>query len=188
MKSTILIALLLNFFTKSFCQIDSVKILHFQTYTMYVDQLEYEFKNQVKSNICIGGSIEEGSISTIPNVKDSNSLIKVKKGGFGKYTLKNCRYGKNDTIYKILYHDNVDKNLYKIFYYENNCLVASQIRLENDNSRSEIIYSNTEYYDDSSIIYYNTKIDQIEEQLKYRIEIDAYQVGYLYLSNALFKY
>jgi len=112
------------------------------------------------------GTISHQTTKVIYNeTKGKNDTIVKSEiiGGFSKETLT-----VGDTILRILYHDNVDKNIYETFYFKNNQLICSKIRLEADGIRN-VLYNGIEYYRSGILIY--TKSPPAKAKKKYRARI-----------------
>lgn len=161
---------------------DSIEVLNIKKYKIYIDSLikydeHYEY---------IMSGIEEGKIKRetrrVKNntfTDDLDTTIKIKNGGFGKYTYGNR---KGDTLYKIYYHDNIDKNYYEYFYFRNNQLVTASIVYE-ENSSTKVFYSREEYYSESRTLKIEESKKKIATLYRERVSIDLRKKGIRYLSE-----
>ena len=84
-------------------------------------------------------------------------------GGFSKqiFTL-------GDTILRILYHDNIDNNIYETFYFRDKQLICAKVRLE-ANGIGNMRYSGIEYYRGGIRVY--TKSPPTKAKKKYRSRV-----------------
>ncbi|MEO7046629.1 MAG: hypothetical protein ABI091_15095, partial [Ferruginibacter sp.] len=126
-------------------QTDKDAIANIQTYTKYIDSIS----DNDDSTILISKSIAEGTItqeivstSKIGHCNKIDTIRTTKKGGFGQYTIQNKT---GDTVYRILYHDNINKNFYETYYYKNNQLVFAKIDYQEDGI-GQTFYFREEYY------------------------------------------
>lgn len=161
---------------------DSIEVVNIKKYKIYIDSLikydeHYEY---------IMSGIEEGKIKretrrvkTNTFTDDLDTTIKIKNGGFGKYTYGNR---KGDTLYKIYYHDNIDKNYYEYFYFRNNQLVTASIIYE-ENSSTKVFYSRKEYYSESRTLKVEGSKKKIATVYRERVSIDLRKKGIRYLSE-----
>ncbi|WP_430900948.1 MULTISPECIES: hypothetical protein [unclassified Paraflavitalea] len=161
---------------------DSIEVVNIKKYNIYIDSLikydeHYEY---------IMSGIEEGKIKretrrvkTNTYTDDLDTTIKIKNGGFGKYTYGNR---KGDTLYKIYYHDNIDKNYYEYFYFRNNQLVSASIVYE-ENSSTKVFYSREEYYSESRTLKVEESKKKIATVYRERVSIDLRKKGIRYLSE-----
>ena len=70
-------------------------------------------------------------------------------GGFGVYTLSNA---KGDTALRIEYHDNIDVNIYKVYYYKLNILIYATVELKENRGEMKRIYWKEEVYNADGIV------------------------------------
>jgi hypothetical protein len=159
---------------------DSLTIRKIKSFTNYIDSLSENDENQ---NFLIK-SIEEGNInqeivttSIVGHTNKTETVRETRKGGFGKYTLENI---KGDSLYKILYHDNIDKNYYETYYYNDNKLVYSKIDYKED-SLEQTFYYKEEFYKDSLIILYTESRELIDSKYRRRVSFNLREKGETYL-------
>ncbi len=159
-----------------FAQVDTITISKIDAYTKYIDSLS---ANDERQNFVIQhkaeGRISEETVSTsiVGHSNKIDTTRKTKNGGFGKYTIHNV---KGDTVYKILYHDNIDKNFYESFYYKDNNLVYSKIDYQ-ENGIGQTFYYREEYYKDNKILFVNESPKSIETGFRQRVTFDLRKKG-----------
>ncbi len=106
-----------------FAQTDSYSILSINNFIRKTDSLIEKDNNQ--KFIVIG--IAEGEIYKKPLateiIGDTNRIDPVRSKISGAWSAYSYENPKHDTLYKIEYHDNLEKDFYLTFYYENNKLV-----------------------------------------------------------------
>ncbi len=161
---------------------DSTEIAKIKTFIKYIDSLSEKDETQE----FVIKSIAEGKITqettTLANTGQHNkadTTFNVKNGGFGKYTTENL---KGDTVYKILYHDNIDKNYYEMFYYKDNNLVYSRIEYQNDGI-GQTFYYREEYYKDNDTLMINESTEPIDNAYRQRVTFDLRKKGTDYLNQ-----
>ena len=155
---------------------DTIAVRNIKAFTKYIDSLTEKDENQK----FVVKSISEGTITqeivTTSIVGHSNkidTMRKTKTGGFGKYTTENI---KGDTIYKIIYHDNIDKNFYEIHYYKDNKLVYSKIDYQEDGV-GQTFYYKEQYYKDNRILLSNESSKSIDTIYRQRVTFDLQKKG-----------
>lgn len=117
-------------------QVDTLSIIaKTKSYAQYLDSVN---KPAYSRNHGYATTIADGII------KRNDIII----GGFSIYTLSNAA---GDTAFRIEYHDNLDINIYKTYYYKNNKLIYATVELQGGRNNSEIIYQKEEFYDDGQI-------------------------------------
>ena len=161
---------------------DSVAVRNIKAFVKYIDSLS----DNDESQKFIIKSISEGTITqetiTTSIVGHDNKIDTIRKtriGGFGKYTTKNV---KGDTVYKILYHDNIDKNFYEIHYYKDNKLVYSKIDYQEDGI-GQTFYYKEEYYSDDNVLLVIESSKSIDPVVRQRVNFDLRKKGYEYLAE-----
>jgi hypothetical protein len=92
-------------------------------------------------------------------------------GGFSKETLI-----VGDTILRILYHDNVDKNIYETFYFKNNQLICSKVRLEADGI-GNVLYNGIEYYRAGILVYKKSPPTKAKKKYRARVAFSWLETG-----------
>jgi hypothetical protein len=110
-------------------------------------------------------SISEGPISARHDDKTF-------KGGFTFYIIETYR---EDTVFRMIHHDNVDKNRTETFYLQNNLLVFASVELQ-DNPNTTL-YRREEYYlpgKDKPLTTVLVK-DELAEEYLWRVEYSLYK-------------
>ncbi|HEX2630501.1 MAG TPA: hypothetical protein VHM26_15885 [Chitinophagaceae bacterium] len=105
-------------------------------------------------------SISEGPIS-------AKHDDKIYKGGYTLHTIETFR---GDSVFRIVHHDNLDKNRTETFYLRNNKLVFASIDLQDNPNTS--LYRREEYYQpgkDKPIVSVLVK-DELPEEDLWRVE------------------
>jgi hypothetical protein len=169
------------------CLFSSVKgqfvksyIVEVNFYTSRIDSLatQHDF-SEIRRNIDLEMTLAEGTISqqttkVIYNgTKGKNDTI-VKSEIIGGFSKKTLTIG--DTILRILYHDNVDKNIYETFYFKNNQLICSKVRLE-DNGIGNVLYNGIEYYRAGILMYTKSPPTKAKKKYRARIAFSWWQTG-----------
>jgi hypothetical protein len=137
-------------------QIDKSYVEEVNAYTRGIDSLatRHDF-SAIRRGIDLKKSLSEGTITqqltkVIFNETEGKNDTITKSGIVGGFSLETLTKG--DTILSILYHDNVEKNIYEAFYFRNNQLICSKVRLE-DNGIGHVLYNGEEYYLGNQIKY-----------------------------------
>ena len=161
---------------------DTVSILKIKAYTKYIDSLTDNDEGQ----IFVIKSITEGEIkqeivltSIIGHNNQIDTIRKTKNGVFGTYTTQNLKW---DTVFKILYHDNIDKNFYESFYYKDNKLIYSKIDYQEDGI-GQTFYYREEFYEDNEILFVNESPKSIDEVFRQRVTFDLRKKGRYYFEK-----
>ena len=159
-----------------FAQVDTARVSKIKTFTNYVDSLS---ENDERQDFVIK-SISEGKISReiistsqTGHRNKTDTIRNIKNGGFGKYTIQNL---KGDTVYKILYHDNLDKNFYESYYYKNNKLVYSKIDYQEDGI-GQTFYYREEYYNGKEVLFTTESLKIISLFYRERVSFDLRKKG-----------
>jgi predicted lactoylglutathione lyase len=156
---------------------DTIEVKNIKVYIKYIDSLSENDESQkflVKS--IVEGKINQETVKT-SNVRHNNKIDTIrttKSGGFGKYTTENI---KGDTVYKIFYHDNIDKNYYETHYFEDNKLVYSKIDYQENGIIGKTFYYKEEYYKDKRVLMTNESSKSIEKQFRKRVNFDLQRKG-----------
>ena len=161
---------------------DTVAVNNIKVFTKYIDSLTENDENQkfVIKSIAEGNITQETVTTSIVGHNNKiDTLRKTKTGGFGKYTTENIR---GDTVYKILYHDNIDKNFYETHYYKDNKLVYSKIDYQ-ENGIGQTFYYKEEYYKDDKILLTNESSKPIDTVFRKRVTFDLRKKGYEYYTE-----
>ena len=157
-------------------QVDTDAVSKIKAFTKYIDSLSDNDKGQkfVVKSVAEGRIIQEiVSTSIVGHNNKVDTIRKTKNGGFGKYTTQNI---KGDTVYKILYHDNIDKNFYETYYYKENKLIYSKIDFQEDGI-GHTFYYREEYYKDNEILFVNESPKSIDEAFRQRVTFDLRKKG-----------
>ena len=120
-----------------FAQVDTSIVLETKIYAKQLDSLD---KLPHPQDFGFMTSIADGII------KKDDIVV----GGFGVYTLSNA---KGDTALRIEYHDNLDINIYKTYYFKNNKLIFAIVELQDGRDNMKSIYHKEEIYAESKIIW-----------------------------------
>jgi hypothetical protein len=161
---------------------DTILVRSIKAYKLHIDSL---IEND-ESQTFVVRAISEGTIkneivrtSIVGHYNRRDSTKEIKNGGFAKYTYDNP---KSDTVFKIQYHDNIDKNFNEIYYYRDNKLVFATIKYE-ENGIGNTFYSRQEYYNNDKLIIVEETKNKIEEIYKQRLSFDLMQKGKDYLKK-----
>lgn len=157
-------------------QTDTFAVSKIKVFTKYIDSLSDNDQGQKFVVMSIEeGKITQEKVSTFIVGHDNkvDTIRKTKNGGFGKYTTQNI---KGDTIYKILYHDNIDKNFYESYYYKDNRLVYSKIDYQEDGI-GQTFYYREEYYKDDEILFVNESSKSLDTVFRQRVTFDLRKKG-----------
>jgi len=157
-------------------QVDTNAVSKINAFTKYIDSLSDNDEGQkfIVKSIAEGRITQEiVSTSIVGHNNKVDTIRKTKNGGFGRYTTQNI---KGDTVYKILYHDNIDKNFYESYYYKNNRLVYSKIDYQEDGI-GQTFYYREEYYKDNEILFVNESSKSIDTVFSQRVTFDLRKKG-----------
>jgi hypothetical protein len=88
---------------------------------------------------------------------------------------------KGDTLFPIIYSDNVPKNIYATYYYRNDTLIYGQVRLEDNTSNFKMLYQGAEYYRNGKICYSERPPINLPDELQGQLHFNWYQKGIEYL-------
>ena len=143
-----------------------------KNYTKYLDSVD---KLDHPQNFGFMTSVADGII------KRDNIVV----GGFGVYTLSNA---KGDTALRIEYHDNLDINIYKTYYYKDNNLIYAVVELQDGRNNMKVLYHKEELYDADQTIW--TKITQDKKANKYidKINFSMHNDGLKFLNDFKIEY
>ena len=157
-------------------QVDTFAVSKIKVFTKYIDSLSDNDDRQkfVVKSIAEGKIIQEiVSTSIVGRNNKVDTIRKTKNSGFGKYTTQNI---KGDTVYKILYHDNIDKNFYETYYFKDNMLVYSKIDYQEDGV-GQTFYYREEYYKDNVLLMVNESSRTIDKVFRQRVTFDLRKKG-----------
>ena len=122
-----------------FAQVDTSYISDTKAYASYLDSIN---RLDHPQNFGFMTSIADGII------KRDNAIV----GGFGISTLSNAN---GDTALRIAYHDNLNINTYKTYYFRQDKLVYAVLVLKNTNPEAKLFFRKEEFYKDNKIIWAN---------------------------------
>ncbi len=166
----------------SFGQTDSHKINFIRTYIKQVDSL---IDNPNKPYF-IDNFLEEGKISkeivTTKVVGHKNKIDTLRKKIWGGWSKSNYQNHKADTLFKIEYHDNLQKNFYLTFYYKDNKLIYGKVEYQEDGIGSTF-YQREEFFEDNTILLVNETGRTLEDDYKRRVEYSLYKRGQEYFEE-----
>lgn len=159
--------LITSVYSQSIAQKNSPLIAEIKTYVQYIDSI-----NNIDYTQDIGymKSIADGVI------KNNDKII----GGIGIYSLLNI---KGDTAYRIEYHDNVNINIYKIYYYKSDELIYAVTELKDYKLNRQTIFRKEEFYNKGIIIYTTTKQVKNAKKYSYKTNFSMYEDGMEYLNK-----
>jgi hypothetical protein len=167
-----------------FGQVDSIRKFYITNYTSRIDSLI----NKDDKQMTIVKSIAEGQISqetlTTQITGHHNKIDTIRNKIYGGWSKSIYQNTKGDTVYKIVYHDNLQKNFYFIFYYEGNLLLLSKLEYQ-ENGIGQTFYKKEEYYLNGQIIYSFETQGKIEEVYKSRADVNLYLKGIEYYKEFL---
>jgi len=138
-----------------FAQSDSLLVHQIRNYVKYIDSINSLNYVQDKGFV---KSIAEGVI------KRDNKVV----GGYGIYSLSNL---KNDTVFRIEYHDNFGINTYKTYYYQNNKIVYATLEFKNTDEQETTFFRKEEFYNDDKVI-----LKSPEQNPKRYIDISSFSM------------
>ena len=101
-------------------------------------------------------------------------------GGFGIYTLSNL---KGDTALRIEYHDNLDINIYKTYYYNYNKLIFATVDLQTEETNAKTIYHKEEFYNNGTIIWTKTQKEKSADNYFDKTNFILFEDGLKYLDD-----
>ncbi len=150
-----------------FAQVDTSIILETKAYAKQLDSLD---KLPHLQDFGFMTSIADGII------KRDDIVV----GGFGVYTLSNA---KGDTALRIEYHDNLDINIYKTYYFKNNKLIFATVELQNGIDNMKCIYRKEEMYDENKIIWTSTQKEKKANRYFDKTNFAMYDDGLKFLDD-----
>ena len=148
-----------------FAQVDSTFILETKIYAKYLDSIN---KLDHPQNFGFMTSIADGIIKR-------NRIV---VGGFGVYTLSNS---KGDTALRIEYHDNLDINIYKTYYFKSDKLIYATLELQDGKESMKSIYRKEELYNNDIIVWTTTDKEKSAEKYFDKTNFLLYQDGLKFL-------
>lgn len=161
---------------------DRVLIDSIKTYKLIIDSIINKDENQkLVIRHIIEGTLKQQIV--IGNSNNRETTKETKFGGFGEYTYTNL---KGDTVFSIMYHDNIEKNFYERYYYKNNKLVFALIELQEDGI-GQSFYKREENYSGDKLLLVKESKNEIGKEYKQRINFDLRKKGDEYLKTYLSK-
>jgi len=146
-------------------QVDTSSISQTRNYVKYIDSINKLDYVQDKGFMT---SVADGSIKTNGKVV----------GGFGIYTLSNS---KGDTAFRIEYHDNLDINIYKTYYFMFDKLIYATLELQNGSANTKSIYLKEEFYNNGNIVWTTTNEEKTAHKYSEKTNILLYKDGLNFL-------
>lgn len=131
-----------------FAQVDTSLVGQTRNYVKYIDSINNLDYVQDKGFMT---SVADGIIKTDGKVV----------GGFGIYTLSNSN---GDTAFRIEYHDNLNINIYKIYYFQFDKLIYATLELQDGRANMKSIYRKEEFYNNNNILWTATKKEKSAEK------------------------
>ena len=150
-----------------FAQIDTSSISQARNYVKYIDsinKLDYVQDKGYMKSVADGIFKADGEVV----------------GGFGIYTLSNS---KGDTAFRIEYHDNLNINIYKTYYFQFDKLIYATLELQDGRSNMKSIYRKEEFYKNDNIIWTNTNKEKSAEKYFDKTNFLLYQDGLKFLAD-----
>lgn len=161
MTRLITIALALVMTGSSHAQVDSgTYVKEIRGYIQQTDSLI-----EIRKGKTLMESISEGPISARHDDKTF-------KGGYTLHTIETFR---GDSVFRMIHHDNLDKNRTETFYLRNNKLVFASIELQDNPNTS--LYRREEYYlpgKDKPVVSVLVK-DELPEEGLWRVEYSLHK-------------
>jgi hypothetical protein len=146
-------------------------ITEIKTYVNKVDSL-----SSIKTFLTTDKDVKAQLIPTI-----SEGPIENKKRGLkGGFSIETVTSSDMDTLYIIKHHDNIEKNLYKSYYYRSGRLVFSKIELQDDGDTNATLFLEQEYYMDDKVVLSTIDKNKLRQKYKWRVDFDPLTDGYLY--------
>ena len=163
-------------------QVDTFSISDIKKYRKFIDSLTENDEKQkfVVQSIAEGRLTQEMTSTSIVGFNSNRDTIRtIKAGGFGKYTIRNIR---GDTVYRIIYHDNINKNFYETFYYRDNQLVYAKVDYQEDGI-GKTFYYKEEYYKNGEVIFVNESKCEIDDVFRQRVNFNFQKKGSDYFKS-----
>ena len=150
-----------------FAQVDTSLIGQTRSYVKYIDSISKLDFIQDKGFMT---SVADGIIKTDGEVV----------GGFSIYTLSNS---KGDTVFRIEYHDNLNINIYKTYYFKFDKLIYATLELQDGSDNMKSIYLKEEFYNNENIIWTTIKKEKSTEKYFDKTNFLLYQDGLKFLAG-----
>ena len=150
-----------------FAQVETPSISETRNYVKYLDSINK--LDHVQDNGFMT-SVADGIIKTDGEVV----------GGFGIYTLSNS---KGDTAFRIEYHDNLNINIYKTYYFKFDKLIYATLELQDEKENMKSVYWKEEVYNNNNIVWTITNKDNSAEKYFDKTIFLLYQDGLKFLAD-----
>jgi len=150
-----------------FAQVDTSSINETRNYVHFMDSINKLDYVQDKGFIT----------SVVDGVMKADGKV---VGGFGINSLLNL---KGDTAFRIEYHDNLDVNIYKTYYYRFDKLIYASLELQGARAMRNSIYLKEEFYNDGHLIRTTTRKERSAEKYFDKINFSMYGDGLTFLAN-----
>jgi hypothetical protein len=150
-----------------FAQVDTSSISQTKKYVTYLDSINN--LNHLQ---------EKGFVTTIADgiIKTDGEIV----GGFSIYTLSNY---KADTAFRIEYHDNLNININKTYYFKFNKLIFAKLELQDGRANMKSIYLKEEFYNNDNIVWTTTKKEKSAGKYFDKTNFILYQDGLSFLAD-----
>ena len=125
----------------------------------------------------IEGTITRTTIKASYNVKTIKNDTTWDSNKVGGFSIEPMFH--RDTVYAILYHDNVGNNIYETYYFRNKQLICSKVRLEADGIGT-VLYRGAEYYRNGKIVYAISPASEAAKELQDRVSFSWWETGNKY--------
>lgn len=158
----------------STAQVDTSYIKEVNTYIKMVDSLAHAGKLETGIS---EGTITQTAARIIYNIKQSKNDTTWDSKVIGGFSIEPTFKG--DTVFKILYHDNADNNIYETYYFRDKQLVCSMVRLEADGIGT-VLYSGAEYYKNGKIVYVKSPNSAAPDRYRARVSFSWRESGIRY--------
>ena len=137
-----------------FAQHESSTVAKINAYITSVDSLFSHFEEIEQDRMTIAGIITKGPQDTSEKMILENII--------------------GDTVYRIQYHDYTDKELYEIYYLENNIPIAAKIELRD--TGEHVLFQKTTYYEDGKEFFKDSTTASVKSRsYKHRPDLLSYK-------------
>ncbi len=157
----------LYFCNSAYAQVDTLFISETKNYVKYIDSIN---KLDHVQEIGFTTSVADGIIKTNGEVV----------GGFGIYTLSNS---KGDTAFRIEYHDNLNINIYKTYYFRFDKLIYATLELQDGKANIKSVYRKEEIYNDNKVIWTTTNQEKSADKFFEKTNFSLFEDGLKFLAD-----
>lgn len=130
--------------------------------------------------------LEEGKISkevlTTKIVGHKNKIDTIRTKIWGGWSKSNYQNHNADTLFKVEYHDNLQRNFYLTFYYKDNILLYGKVEYQEDGI-GQTFYQREEVYSDTLTLLVKETKKHLEDDYKRRAEYSLYKRGQVYFED-----